>query len=57
MGWVRDLIMLAIGIVLIVLNGLVPYPLSTVMYVVGILLVVIGVILLVVDLIRGAPVA
>lgn len=57
MGWVRDLIAVAVGVVLIVLNGLVPYPLSTVMYVIGILLVVIGVIMLVVDLIRGAPIA
>lgn len=57
MGLVRDLIMLAAGIVLIALNDLVPYPISTIFYVVGILLTVIGVIMLVVDLIRGTPAA
>lgn len=56
-GWIRDLIMLVVGIVLIAVNGLLPYPVSTIVYIVGIILAVIGAILLIVDLIRGAPVA
>jgi hypothetical protein len=50
---VRALILLVVGIVLVLLAGLFPYPLSTIAYVVGIVAAVVGAILLIVGLVRG----
>lgn len=55
MDWIRALILLVIGIVLIALDGLFPPPLTTIAYVVGVILAVVGFILLVVSLIRTGP--
>jgi len=52
-GWVQALIMLVVGIVLVAVAGLFPYPLSTVAYVIGLILAIVGFVLLVVALIRG----
>lgn len=54
MDWVRALIMIVVGVVLITLAGLFPYPLSTIAYVVGVILAVVGVIFLIVGLVGGA---
>lgn len=51
---VRALIILVIGIALILLAGLFPYPLSTIAYVVGVIMALVGAILLVVGLVRGS---
>lgn len=55
MDWVRALILLIVGIVLIALDGLFPPPLTTIAYVVGVILAIVGFILLVVSLIRTGP--
>lgn len=55
MPWINALIMIVIGVVLIALDTLFPYPLSTIAYVVGILLAVIGLIFLILGLVRGGP--
>jgi hypothetical protein len=54
MDWVRSLILLAVGIALILLAGVFPYPLSTIAYVVGVIMAIVGAILLLVGLVRGA---
>ncbi|HZE02617.1 MAG TPA: hypothetical protein VE155_12715 [Pseudonocardiaceae bacterium] len=53
MPWINALIMLVIGIVLVALDSLFPYPLSTIAYVVGIILAIVGFIFLIVGLVRG----
>lgn len=54
MPWLNALIMLIVGVVLVAINALLPYPLSTVCYVVGIILAIVGLILLIVGLVRGS---
>lgn len=55
MDWVRSLILLVVGIALVLLAGLFPYPLSTLAYVVGVIMAIVGFVLLVVGLIRTGP--
>lgn len=52
-NWASGLIAVLIGVVLIVVNGMVPVPLSTILYIIGIILVIIGVVGIVVALVRG----
>jgi membrane-bound ClpP family serine protease len=54
MPWLNALIMLIIGVVLVAINGLLPYPLSAICYIVGIIVAIIGLILLIVGLVRGS---
>ena len=54
MSWLNALIMLIIGVVLVAINGLLPYPLSSICYIVGIILAIVGLVLLIVGLVRGS---
>jgi hypothetical protein len=54
MPWLNALIMLIVGVVLVAVNGLLPYPLSTICYIVGIIMAIVGLVLLVVGLLRGS---
>lgn len=54
-GWVRDLILFLVGCVIAFLGGaLLPYPFSTVAYVIGGLIALVALILLLVHLLGGA---
>lgn len=53
MPWYNGLGALIVGIILIVVNGFLPVPLSTVCYIIGIILVIVGLIMLVLGLVRG----
>ena len=52
---VRALILAVVGVILVVLAGLFPYPLSTIAYIVGVIMAAVGGILFIVSLFHDGP--
>lgn len=54
-GWVNGAVMLAVGVVLVLLAGMLPGVLAPIGYVAGVILIVVGVVLLIAWAIHRGP--